>query len=179
MGCHFLLQRIFLTQGLNPGLPHCKQDALPSEPPGKSKKPYRYAIISHWVLIMSPKHHLMRLMWHLRHPKAAQKQEQWEWGPTRSLCYHWQHVCQSSGHWHNIIILILAELADNECLILIQLPHVLQVNKNIVIMKECERCHWEKSIAVPQYSQKICSRNITFPHGHQDLGSSSSLYEMA
>ena len=30
------LQRIFLTQGLNPGLLHCKQDALPSEPLGKS-----------------------------------------------------------------------------------------------------------------------------------------------
>ena len=25
VGCHFLLQGIFLTQGLNPGLPHCKQ----------------------------------------------------------------------------------------------------------------------------------------------------------
>ena len=25
MGCHFLLQGIFPTQGLNPGLPHCKQ----------------------------------------------------------------------------------------------------------------------------------------------------------
>ena len=25
MGSHFLLQGIFLTQGLNPGLPHCKQ----------------------------------------------------------------------------------------------------------------------------------------------------------
>ena len=24
-GCHFLLQGIFLTQGLNPGLPHCGQ----------------------------------------------------------------------------------------------------------------------------------------------------------
>ena len=24
-GCHFLLQRIFLTQGLNPGLPHSRQ----------------------------------------------------------------------------------------------------------------------------------------------------------
>ena len=32
MGCHFLLQRIFPTQGLNPGLPDCKQDTLPSEP---------------------------------------------------------------------------------------------------------------------------------------------------
>ena len=33
-GCHFLLQGIFLTQGSNPGLPHCRQ-TLSSEPPGK------------------------------------------------------------------------------------------------------------------------------------------------
>ena len=38
VGCHFLLQRIFPTQGSNPGLPHCKQDALPSEPPGMQIK---------------------------------------------------------------------------------------------------------------------------------------------
>ena len=25
VGCHFLLQEIFLTQGLNPGLLHCRQ----------------------------------------------------------------------------------------------------------------------------------------------------------
>ena len=25
VGCHFVLQGIFLTQGLNPGLPHCRQ----------------------------------------------------------------------------------------------------------------------------------------------------------
>ena len=25
LGCHFLLQGIFLTQGSNPGLPHCRQ----------------------------------------------------------------------------------------------------------------------------------------------------------
>ena len=25
VGCHFLLQEIFLTQGLNPGLPHCRK----------------------------------------------------------------------------------------------------------------------------------------------------------
>ena len=25
LGCYFLLQRIFLTQGSNPGLPHCRQ----------------------------------------------------------------------------------------------------------------------------------------------------------
>ena len=35
MGCYFLLQEIFPTQGLNPGLLHCRQMLLPSEPPGK------------------------------------------------------------------------------------------------------------------------------------------------
>ena len=38
VGCHWLLQGIFLTQGSNPGLPHCRQTLLPSEPPGKSDK---------------------------------------------------------------------------------------------------------------------------------------------
>ena len=37
-GCHFLLQRIFPTQGSNPGLPHCRQTLLPSEQPGKPSK---------------------------------------------------------------------------------------------------------------------------------------------
>ena len=32
VGCHFLLQEIFPSQGLNPGLPHCRQMLLPSEP---------------------------------------------------------------------------------------------------------------------------------------------------
>ena len=36
VGCHFLFQGIFLTQGSNPGLPHCRQMLLLSEPPGKS-----------------------------------------------------------------------------------------------------------------------------------------------
>ena len=36
VGCHFLLQRLFPTQGSNLGLPHCRQTALPSEPPGKA-----------------------------------------------------------------------------------------------------------------------------------------------
>ena len=34
----FNFQGIFPTQGLNPGLSHCRQTLLPSEPPGKSKK---------------------------------------------------------------------------------------------------------------------------------------------
>ena len=32
VGCHFLLHRVFLTQGSNPGLPALQADALPSEP---------------------------------------------------------------------------------------------------------------------------------------------------
>ena len=35
MGCHFLLQGTFPTQGSNLGLPTLQADALPSEPPGK------------------------------------------------------------------------------------------------------------------------------------------------
>ena len=37
MGCHFLLQGIFLTQELNPGLLHWQEDSLPLAPPGKAK----------------------------------------------------------------------------------------------------------------------------------------------
>ena len=36
VGCHFPFHRIFPTQGSNSVLPHCRQDGLPSEPPGKS-----------------------------------------------------------------------------------------------------------------------------------------------
>ena len=35
VGCHFLLQGIFPTQGYEPGSPALQADALPSEPPGK------------------------------------------------------------------------------------------------------------------------------------------------
>ena len=37
VGSHSLLQGIFPTQRQNPGLLHCRQIALPSEPPGKVK----------------------------------------------------------------------------------------------------------------------------------------------
>ena len=35
VGSLSLLQGIFQTQGLNPGLPHCRPDSLPAEPQGK------------------------------------------------------------------------------------------------------------------------------------------------
>ena len=34
VGCHFLLQGVFLAQGLNPGLLHWQADSLPLVPPG-------------------------------------------------------------------------------------------------------------------------------------------------
>ena len=36
-GCHFLLQELFPTQGLNPGLPHCRQKLYPLSHQGRSK----------------------------------------------------------------------------------------------------------------------------------------------
>ena len=38
VGCHFLFQGFFLTQGSNPSLLHGMQMFSPSEPPGKMKK---------------------------------------------------------------------------------------------------------------------------------------------
>ena len=35
MGCHFLLQGIFPTQGSNPHLLHWQADSFTTEPPGK------------------------------------------------------------------------------------------------------------------------------------------------
>ena len=51
MGCHFLLQGIFPTQGSNLGVPHCRQTLLPSEPPGLKvtlffKKRFAYLVAS-------------------------------------------------------------------------------------------------------------------------------------
>ena len=44
VGCHFLFQGIFPTQGLNPGLPHCqRKDSLLSEPPGKPCIPFTFS----------------------------------------------------------------------------------------------------------------------------------------
>ena len=37
VGCHAQLQGIFPTQGLNPGLPNCRQILYHSKPPGKPK----------------------------------------------------------------------------------------------------------------------------------------------
>ena len=40
VGCHFLLQGIFPTQGLNPGLPHCRQTLYPLSQQGSPHNTY-------------------------------------------------------------------------------------------------------------------------------------------
>ena len=43
VGCHTLLQRIFPTQGLNPGLPHCRQILYSLSHQGSPNTPTRRA----------------------------------------------------------------------------------------------------------------------------------------
>ena len=45
VGCRFLLQRIFPTQGSNPGLLHCRQTLLLSEPPGAPKECCKWHLV--------------------------------------------------------------------------------------------------------------------------------------
>ena len=42
-GCHFLLQEIFLTQGLSAGLPHCRQTLYCLSHQGSSKMKVKFA----------------------------------------------------------------------------------------------------------------------------------------
>ena len=46
VGCHFLLQGIFPTQGSNPGLPHCRQTLYGLSHQGSSK----YTLLRHFCL---------------------------------------------------------------------------------------------------------------------------------
>ena len=50
LGCHFLLQEIFLTQESNPGLPHCGQIFYHLNHQGSSSKRIGYIYISSCVL---------------------------------------------------------------------------------------------------------------------------------
>ena len=54
MGCHFLLQRIFPTQGLNPGLPHCRQTLYYLSHQGSNLNisfRYTYAFFNLWEVV--------------------------------------------------------------------------------------------------------------------------------
>ena len=48
VGCPFLLQGIFPTQGWNPGLLHCQEDSLPGELPGK------LSLTEYWRFFLFP-----------------------------------------------------------------------------------------------------------------------------
>ena len=50
VGCHALLQGICLTQGSNPGLPHCRWIFLPADLPGKPPQEHSSVQFSHSVM---------------------------------------------------------------------------------------------------------------------------------
>jgi len=60
VGCHFLLQGIFPTQGVNPGSPALQADSLSSEPPGKPSNPYILFKKEEWDFLLQF-HALFRL----------------------------------------------------------------------------------------------------------------------
>ena len=62
MGCHFLLQGIFLTPGIELWSPALQTDSLPSEPPGWEVKDSQIE----GTLISTPSQH-----WPGRHPDSA------------------------------------------------------------------------------------------------------------
>ena len=58
VGSLSLLQGIFLNQGLNPGLPHCRKILYPAEPQGKSKNTgvgslslFQRILLTNWGLL--------------------------------------------------------------------------------------------------------------------------------
>ena len=61
-GLSFPSLGIFPTQGLNLGLPHCRQMLLPSEPPGK---PSPYYLHSEWTcsLLSAPDFYISLISW--------------------------------------------------------------------------------------------------------------------
>ena len=67
--CHFLLQGIFPNQGLNPGLPHCRQTPY-CEPPGKPQSQVKYSK-SGWGKLKTSD--LMLLSKYKREPEAWNK----------------------------------------------------------------------------------------------------------
>ena len=62
VGCHFLLQRIFSTQGSNPGLLHWQADPLPLSRQGSPCCVFR--------LLLIPCDHIFRASWKVKFFKA-------------------------------------------------------------------------------------------------------------
>ena len=61
VGCHFLLQGIFPTQGLNPGLPHCRQMLYPLSHQGS---PYPTAYVMPFIFTHTLKHSVLQFNSH-------------------------------------------------------------------------------------------------------------------
>ena len=62
VGCHFLLQRIFLTQGSNPGLLHCRQTLYPLSHQGRQKWSNRQTSIGKMLMIVEVQWELKTLV---------------------------------------------------------------------------------------------------------------------
>ena len=68
VGCHFLLQRIFPTQGSNPGLPHCRQTLYHLSSQGSHLYTAQYVpllcLFAHMHLSESSTEVFPRTLWH-------------------------------------------------------------------------------------------------------------------
>ena len=65
-GCHFLLQEIFLTQGLNPCLLcllHWRVDSLLAEPPGKQIHYWSLHSVDYYTAPRMSNLHLFKIIW--------------------------------------------------------------------------------------------------------------------
>ena len=63
VGCHFLLQGIFPTQGLNPDLPHCRKLLYRLSHQGSTGREYLFAEFHLWVLLIPCYIDLVNMSW--------------------------------------------------------------------------------------------------------------------
>ena len=93
VGCHFLLQGIFPTQGLNPGLPHCRQMLYHLSHQGvssKTQKWYQQQIAHAHTFKMES--HFKKLTWGYKDVTLNTL-----WYPTLKIQMKWgnlNHVCE-------------------------------------------------------------------------------------
>ena len=92
VGCHFLLQEIFLTQGLNPGLPHCRQTLYHLSHQGS---PYIWPLIP---LLKAPPLWSNYLI-NTPPPKISHWVSTWIWGGWTHIFNHkYRHLCTQFSH---------------------------------------------------------------------------------